>query len=572
MTKISVNFLRGYFLPGWGVIAQYVVAILLGVLAVLGFAPYGQWWLMGLVLGGFYGLIKASMLTPARSRRANSLVLAWLFGFGYFCHGLWWLYVSMHTYGGLPVVPAAALLALAAALLALFPLASIWLFTHLSARFGLQSQWSAGLSALVFASSWTAFELLRGMVLTGFPWLSVGYAAIDTVFSGYAPLVGVFGVSFFYILVVAWLVEFVWSVRRQFFSSIFLDKKPAKTPRWNGRGLWLKSLPEWRLLGLATVILLTGYGLSQIQWTKDIGPAQKIVVLQGNIDQATKWTQAGYRNARDYYIGQTLAHPDADIIVWPETAVPGFWRRFYEENQHYLEVVTRSRGQVALIGTPLEDQKKGVYYNAMVAVGGILQNDSNAQLDVSIQSYRKQHLVPFGEYVPFAAVLVPWFQDLKIPYSKFVPGQEGQPPLRLGALKVLPSICYEIIFGAEIASRLNDANWIVNISNDAWFGESPASYQHLEMARMRALELGRPLVRATNTGVSALINRRGEVTWQSAMFVQQASSVLLQPAEGQTPYVFWRDWAVLSLLLGVLLYFMKRTIFQSKIKLKQLDT
>lgn len=544
------RLLSGRYGPG-------LLAGALGLLLPLGFAPWGYWWLLLLALAGLYALTRPASDVP------RPLLNTWLFGFSSFAFGLWWLYVSMHDYGGLPVIPALILLGLAAALLALFPMLAVWGFRRLSVTaVEIPDNWVQRclpwLSATLFAACWTGAELLREGLLTGFPWLSVGYAAIDSPWVGYAPVFGVFGVGFLYTLSAALLAEWL--------LGVLAKNRVAALWPWTRIG----DCGAVGVLAGLVLVLVMGLALRQIQWAEPLGRPVQVAVLQGNIDQLSKWTRAGYRRARDYYIDATFRQDKADIIVWPETAVSRFWKEFREENQERLLPVLQQRKQVLLLGTPFreDDSEAGdsAYYNAMVAFGAPATTDVNKDLAQDdgrqhSQTYLKRHLVPFGEYVPFSAFLVPWFEDLDIPYSRFSPGPAEQPLLRIGDLKVLPAICYEIIFGSQIAFQLGDANLIVNISNDGWFGRSPASYQHLEMARMRAIELARPLVRATNTGVSALIDASGGVHWRSGLFEAVAKTLPVQASRGLTPYARWRDR---PLVTGLLFFLIISVFFKLK--------
>ena len=266
-----------------------------------------------------------------------------------------------------------------------------------------------------------------------------------------------------------------------------------------------------------------GPGLGHAEWTRPSGPARSVAVVQGNVAQDLKWRDEQRAASMAHHLALTRAHWDADLVVWPETAVPAFAHRV----QGFLAELSdeaRAHGADVLLGVPFRDAESGRYFNSVMALGS------------EIGVYHKRHLVPFGEYVPFSPVLGRVLDLLHAPMSDFSAGPAGQPPLPVDGLRVGVSVCYEDAFGEEVIDALPAADLLVNLSNDAWFGDTVAPHQHQQMARMRAVETGRDLVRATNTGVSALIDWQGSVTARVPQFQSVVLRGSVTPRSGTTPY------------------------------------
>jgi apolipoprotein N-acyltransferase len=467
-------------------------ALLLGASSVLGFAPFGLFPLPILALAALIRLWQ-----NASARRAA--FAGFFFGAGGFLAGVSWVYVSLHAFGGMPLPLAALAAALFCCTLALFPALAGYLF----ARLRRHRLWA---DALLAAAAWTLAEWLRGWVLTGFPWLAFGYAQTPpSPLAGYAPLVGVYGVGFVAALIAA---------------------LAGLTLRW--RRQWLPS-------GAAIATLLAvGAGLSLIEWTLPTGKPVSVSLLQGNIEQGLKWKPERLRQSLDTYLRLARSHP-AQLVVLPETALPLMLEQLPRDYVDELRSAAGGGRSAVLLGIAAQDAQ-GRYYNSAV---GFAAEDG-------LQIYRKSHLVPFGEFTPPAFA---WAQALlEIPMSNFSPGPAGQPPLRLAGQKVAVNICYEDVFGEEIVRTLPEATLLVNLSNTAWFGDSLAQPQHLQIAQMRALETGRFMLRATNTGMTAIVSPRGRVERVLAPFSEGALVGEVRGYTGATPYVRWGNAAVLLLL------------------------
>ncbi|MBX3675550.1 MAG: apolipoprotein N-acyltransferase [Rhodocyclaceae bacterium] len=469
---------------------RLAAAFLLGAASVLGFAPFYLFPVPLITLA-----LLAWLWQGAAPRTAA--MQGFTFGAGCFLAGVSWVYVSMHVFGGMLPLLAGLAAFLFCCLLAMFPALAGFAFARLrSGRL-----WA---DALLFASVWTLTEWLRSWVLTGFPWLSFGYAQTPpSPLAGYAALLGVYGVGFAAALVAVLC------------------------------GLTLPRRERWLSSGAAIVALLgVGAGLATIEWTQPVGKPVSVSLLQGNIEQSLKWKPERLQQSLETYLRLARAHP-AQLIVLPETALPLMFDQLPRDYVAELRRPAQDRKGDVLLGIAAQDAQ-GRYYNS--AAGFAQEN---------IQFYRKSHLVPFGEFTPpaFAWTLA----LLKIPMSNFSPGAAAQPPLALAGQKVAVNICYEDVFGGEIIRALPEATLLVNLSNTAWFGDSLAQPQHLQIAQMRALETGRPMLRATNTGMTAIVSPRGRVERVLPPFSEGALVAEVSGYTGATPYVRWGNMAVLLL-------------------------
>ena len=484
--------------PGWlGLHRAEFSALLLGALTVFGFAPFHLFPLPLLTLALLLALWRAAG-TPRRAAW-----LGWLWGLGLFLGGVSWVYVSMHDVGGMPALPAAFATLLFCACLALYPALAGWLFGRLRSPSG-----SGGRDTLLAAAVWMLSEWLRGWLFTGFPWLALGYSqSPPSPLAGYAAEVGVYGISFI-VAALAALLAFSW-------------RRPAS-------GLIL--------LG----VVACGSLLHRMDWTQPSGAPLTVSLAQGNISQETKWDAERLPHSLETYARLARKHP-AQLVVLPETALPMF---LDDVPGDYLRALT-ANGPV-LFGVAVnvntgEAGKIAGYANAAVALGK----------DGKPQAYAKSHLVPFGEYVPAGFA---WFLDLmRMPMSDFTAGPPRQPPLQIAGQRIAPNICYEDLFGEEIIRALPQATLLVNLSNTAWFGDSLMQPQHLQIAQLRALETGRSMLRATNTGMTAAVLPDGSVLAALPAFTEDVLTVQVQGYSGLTPYARWGNALALLLAFGALL-------------------
>ncbi len=467
----------------------------------LGFAPFGWYPLPVLALAGL-----ALLLAGQPPRRAG--LYGWLFGLGQFGVGVYWVYISIYLYGGDAGLALSLLVtALFVAALALYPA----LFAWLAARVGDAPR--PAFFLLLFPALWTLVEWLRGWLFTGFPWLDLGYSQIDSPLAGLAPVAGVYAVGWAAALAAGLLA---WAARGG----------------GRARGLALAGL---------LVLALGGRELGQQHWTRPAGAPLQATLVQGNIAQDLKWKPDQQQATLDRYVELTERHPDSRVVVWPETAIPAFYDQVEADFLTPLREKMAARGSWLLTGIPVLDRAHGWrYYNAVISLN---QPD---------HFYYKVHLVPFGEYLPLRDWLARVLDFLPVPEADFSAGDIDQPLLQAAGYPVGASICYEIAFGDLLRHALPEAAWLVNVSNDAWFGDSLAPHQHLEMARMRARETERYLLRATNTGISAIIDDRGRIVERSPQFEAATVTADIVPRAGATPYVRWGNTPAVA--VSVLLF------------------
>ncbi len=491
--------LNGGALPGAKALA---LAALAGAVTVAGFAPFHLFALPVITLA-----LLIILWQRTASRRGAALI-GFAFGLGYFLSGVSWVYVSLHDFGAMPALLAGIVTLLFCVVLALYPAAVGWIYHALGPH-------SALVSLVALPALWTLTEWLRGWLFTGFPWIALGYAQVpDSPLAGYVPVLGVYGATLATV-VSAGLIVTLWA--RRFPHTL------------------VSVIDQASLLVLVT-IWAGGYALQQIEWTEPAGAPVTVSLLQGNIPQEMKWRDDKIRSTLDTYRGLVGAST-ARLIVLPETALPLF---LHEVPQDYLDGLAAharsNRGDV-LIGVPERSNTRD-YYNSVLSFGAS-----------PTQTYRKSHLVPFGEFVPLKP-LFGWFLEVtRIPLLDFARGAETQQPLAVAGQRVAINICYEDAFGAEIIRQLPQATLLVNVSNVAWFGRSVAPRQHLQISQARALETGRYMLRATNTGVTAIIDQHGKVRQVAPEFTTAVVSGEVQGYTGATPYVRWGNVPIIVLAL-----------------------
>ncbi len=473
---------------------------LLGALVMVSFAPFDLFPLAPL-------LVVPLLFAFTRSTPRQASQLGFSFGAGLFLTGTYWLYVSVHVFGQAPLVLAIFLMLGLVAIMALYYAAAGWLIARFADR-----MWPFVLTA---PAVWVFLEWLRGWFLSGFPWMTLGYSQIDSPLAGLAPVFGNYGVSLAVMLSASALLA-------------------ALLARGAGR---------WPFAIVAVLPWLAGFMIGTISWTEASGPAVRTTIVQGGVSQDRKWLREQFSATLDLYRESVLDNGDSSLVVWPEVAIPSVVDQV-ESYISQLEQDTGERGQTLVFGILERDFAAEKVFNSVISVGG-----------KGRQVYRKRHLVPFGEYFPVPDFVREWMRLMNLPYSDIAAGDDIQPLISLpdGNL-VSVAICYEDAYAAEQLYALPDASMLINVSNDAWFGDSIAPHQHLQIARMRALEVGRPVIRATNNGVSAFIGADGQVLDRGPQFEFVALTRDVQPRQGLTPFARGGNWPVISLTLLIILW------------------
>ena len=465
-----------------------LLALTAGGLTTLSAAPFALWWLGPVAVALVYSGIH--VLTPAQAG-----LRGWCYGVGLFGSGASWVFVAIHDYGYTGAPLALFLTGLFVASLALFFAVPFWLYRRVT---------GPRLAFLSFAGAWVLSEWLRTWLFTGFPWLLLGTSQVDSPLAAWAPVGGVYLLSLITALTGTLGVELL-------------------------RRRWWAAAPI-AVLWLAPMALPT-------QWTFPAGEPLRVALLQGNLDQAIKWTPEGQREAASIYTALTLAQSnDLDLVVWPEAALP----MLEEEARPILERVQSNLAPDTALLTGILQRDGGDYYNGVIGLG-------NAE-----GKYRKARLVPFGEYLPLESLLAGTIAFFDLPMPTMTPGTDDQEPLRAAGTTIGNAICYEIIYADRVAEQARDAELLLTVSNDTWFGRSIGPLQHLQMARLRALENGRYLIRATSNGVTAIVDTQGRVTARAPQFLATSLRGEALPMVGNTPFTrtgSWPTWVLAALLV-----------------------
>jgi apolipoprotein N-acyltransferase len=445
-----------------------------------------------------YGIYPLALLAPAVLMwlwldAPTPREAAWLgfwFSAGTFSVGTWWLYISIHGFGQAPVWLALLLLAALVGIMAAYQAGLGYVLARFLPR-------GPGLGTLVaMPAAWLLVEWWRGWFLSGFPWLSLGYSQTDSVLASFAPVGGVYLIS-----------------------AVLLVGAGALVTLLRGHG-------RQRLLAAAVLLLpwLLAWGLKPVEWSKVSGPPTDIAILQGAIPQDMKWLEDNRDATLDLYRKLNTQALGARVIIWPESAPPdlanniasylgGIWSAAHAMNSDVVMGVVRV------------DEDGETYYNSILAMAD------------APSFYDKRHLVPFGEYFPVPTFVRHWLRLMSLPYSDFTPGAANQPPLSAGGLKLAASICYEDAYPSGQLGAMRASTMLVNVTNDAWFGKAGARYQHFQIARMRAIESQRYMLRAANDGVSAIIGERGQVLAKAPEYTATLLRGLAIPRSGATPYL-----------------------------------
>ena len=485
---------------------SFITSFFLGAVTVFGFAPYYVFPLPVLTLAELF-----VVWSRAESPRAAAAT-GFAYGLGLFLFGVSWVYVSLHDFGAMPAPLAAVATFLFCAFLALFPAAA----GYACARPAVARAVRYGLLA---PAAWTLTEWTRGWIFTGFPWLTFGYSQVpSSPLAGYAPALGIYGVSLA-VALSAGILILLWQ------RAIAAIPHPSSL---------ILRLVLHRSALLLVLVWLAGWALKQVEWTQPVGSPLKVSLLQGNIPQDLKWREDKVLETLETHRALAMLSR-SPLLVLPETALPLFLEQAPREYLSELAGHARENGGDILIGVP-ERLPGGEYFNSVVSFG-----------TAPTQTYRKSHLVPFGEFIPLRPLLGWLVGVLAIPLQDFSRGAEDQRPLAVAGQRVAVNICYEDAFGEEIIRQLPEATLLVNVSNVAWFGRSIAPRQHVQISQARALETGRTMLRATNTGITGVIGPDGELKAAAPEFAVATVTHRVQGYGGATPYVRWGNTAALVL-------------------------
>lgn len=470
-----------------------------GALLSFAFAPFAQWWL---------ALLAPALLMALWGRAGSpreAARLGFWFGLGLYAAGTWWLYISIRGFGQAPIVVALGIMGALVVIMAAYQALLGYVVRRWLAPVSLAGR------LLWVPAAWVVLEWWRGWFLTGFPWLSLGYSQTDTWLAGLAPLGGVPLVSF-----------------------ALLAGAGALLALWQQRG-------ARRALALVVLVLPWTLGLSlrEVAWTTPAGPARSVAIVQGAIPQDMKWLATNQQHILDTYAGLHRQALGADLIVWPESALPDVANRY----SSYIGSVwsaARQRGSDVVMGVmrvePGDHPDEDRYFNSMLALAG-----------EEPAFYDKRQLVPFGEFFPVPQFVRKWLSLMNLPYSDFTRGARRQAPFTAAGMRLAPNICYEDAYPGLLRREIQRSGALVTVTNDAWFGRSPARYQHLQIARMRALESRRPLLRAANDGVSALVGPDGRIQARAAEFEPVVLRGQVTPRQGSTPYLAAGNYPVIGL-------------------------
>jgi apolipoprotein N-acyltransferase len=483
------------------VLARLTAAFAAGASFNAGFAPFGWWPIALLAPAALFALIRG--LPPRRACATGAA-----FGAGLFAFGTYWLYTCLHVFGLVPLWLTFVLQTLLVALMSAYPAALCYLANRFWLKPGATRDW------LVLPALWVLLEWLRGWLFSGFPWLSTGYAMIDSPLSGWAPIFGVYGVT--------------WAV-----AAVAVTINVVLLPA-------VSFSRRCRAAAAAAILFIAPPLLARHHWTQAAGPSIAIAAVQGAVPQDQKWQSKNRELTIQRYLRLTDEAWGARLIIWPEAALPVL----ATDIPNYLAALKeqgRAHDADFAIGLVNYLPATKQYFNGIL----VLSESGDGW-------YYKRHLVPFGEYFPVPAFVRSWLRLMSLPYDDFTAGGPHQPVLSAGGQKLGLTICYEDAFGSRQLGVLRQATLLVNVTNNAWYGDSTAPHQHLQIARMRALEAGRFLVRTANDGITAVIDSQGKIAARLPQFQEGVLHAGVQPMTGLTPYARLGNYPVVIGALGCL--------------------
>ena len=475
-------------------IKQLLASSLIALFYVSGFEPFG------LVIAPLFCLAYLFYFALNHSPKKTA-IFYYLFGFFCFSIGLYWLYISIHIVSGAPLWLAILLIGVLSGVMALFYCLVGFIISYAYQLF--KSKYLV--LTLLAPAIWTLSELLRGYAFTGFPWLTIGYSQSSTFLSAWAPIGGVYLVSFIVSLIAGYCLLISSKIRP--------------------------------LLSLFSVLIIIGssFFIRPIEWTERVDKEFSVALVQGAVAQEKKWLTAEFTRTLTLYRNSLLNLENTNLVIWPEVAIPA-----YAENvKGYLDelegILKQQNIDLLMLGINTKG-KNGEVFNSVITLGG------------DDRVYHKRHLVPFGEYFPVPKFIREWLQKMKLPHRDISIGPDVQEMLKLDQYFIATSICYEDIFGYELLDYQPLANVLVNVTNNAWFGESIASSQHFQMSRMRAIETGRYLLRSTNTGITAIVMPDGNIQEELEPYNFSILKGNFYPMKDETPYSRFGDLFVILLM------------------------
>ena len=475
------------------------VCLPVGAIVSLAFAPFG-WWPLG-ILGPAYLFTVWHGTAPRRAAWCGFLFTA-----GTYLAGTYWLYHSVYEIGHAPLALTIFVIVAIAGIMGLYTAALGYVLARWVRVQGL-FRWLVILPAAIAVLEW-----FRGWFLSGFPWLALGYTQIDAPLAGFAPIVGVYGVTFAVAVTAGAVV------------ALLFGNSRARIGAASG----------------VVALWVVGFALWGREWTQPTGKPVTVALVQGAVPQEMKWDQAQFEATLELYRKLTAPHLGAGIIVWPESALAAPVHMLGGFLGPEWDAAKRS-GSTLVLGQLRRDPRREIYYNAVLALGD------------EPQWYAKRRLVPLAEFFPVPDFIRDWLQGMELPYSGFEAGGDSQPALDAAGQKLGVTICYEDAYASDQLAVLRDATLLVNVTNDAWFGDSTAAHQHLQISRMRALEAGRTMLRAANDGISAIIGPDGRIASTLPRFQPGVLTGSVQPRVGLTPYARFGNWSVIAFSLAVLM-------------------
>jgi len=482
---------------------KYIIPFILGSCSILAFSPFNFYFLI------FLSIIGLLYITNSNG---SENIKCFMYGNGFFIFGIYWIYICLQKFGGMP-----SLIAI---------LSTLALCLYLSLFFLSFSLFKRYKNTIYFIPAFfTLIELLRSTIFTGFPWLSLGYTQVpNSPLIGYLPIIGIHGISFLIVL-----------------SSVLIFK------------FFKKDSAKKLILTVLISIWVGGQYLKGIEWTKPKGDPFSVSLIQGNISQDKKWDKNMINVSLDHY-QKLILSSDSSLIILPETSMPILFNDLPQKFLKNIEDHTLHNNSNVILGAIESNNHK--FYNSAFLLG-----------QDRTQIYRKEHLVPFGEFIPFKKYLGYVYENwLHIPFNSLHRGaSRDAPKFWVNETSVAVNICYEDVFGSEIIKRYNSKasmpNLYVNISNDAWYGKSIAAKQHLQISQARSIETGKMMIRSTNTGVTAFIDIDGKVLKELPQFMSGTLTQMVQAYEGRTPYTFFTDIPIFILSLSILLVYFLRSLF-----------